>query len=305
LSSGADALREAAPAKINLYMHIVGRRPDGMHSIDSLVVFAELGDVVTVSPGNGISLTRSGPMAGDLPPVADDLVFRAATLLAASAGVTAGAAPGAVIQVQKNLPVAGGIGGGSADAAAAIRALARLWRVDLPPGQLSSLARELGADLAVCLASRPSLVTGAGEQLSPPGALAPLHAVLVNPRLAVFTDEVFAAFAAAPQTLDSAPAAPREWSREPQQFTRQLAACRNDLTGPALSICPAIGDVLARLGAQPECLLARMSGSGATCFGLFETASAARVAADALGRDNPDWWVVATSLDTGLDTGEA
>lgn len=125
-----------------------------MHLIDSLVVFAELGDVVTVAPGADISLSRSGPLAGDLPPVAEDLVFRAATLLAGMAGVTAGAA----IEVQKNLPVASGIGGGSADAAAAIRALARLWRIDLPPEQLSSLARELGADLTVCLASRKSVV---------------------------------------------------------------------------------------------------------------------------------------------------
>ncbi|MEE8445178.1 MAG: 4-(cytidine 5'-diphospho)-2-C-methyl-D-erythritol kinase, partial [Alphaproteobacteria bacterium] len=143
MSSGASAIREAAPAKINLFLHIVGRRPDGMHLIDSLVVFAELGDVVTVSPGSDISLTRAGPMAGDQPPVADDLVFRAATLLAQAAGVAAGAE----IDVQKNLPVASGIGGGSADAAAAIRALMRLWRIDLPSDRLSALAQELGADL--------------------------------------------------------------------------------------------------------------------------------------------------------------
>jgi len=301
LSSGASAFREAAPAKINLFLHIVGRRPDGLHSIDSLVVFAELGDVVTVSPGSDISLTRSGPMAGGLPPVAGDLVFRAAKRLAELSGVAAGAA----IHVQKNLPVASGIGGGSADAAATIRALARLWRIDPPPELLSSLAQELGADLAVCLESRPSLVGGAGELLSPPGPLAPLHAVLVNPRLAVSTAEVFAAFAAAPQTADSGSGPIPTWSSEPGEFARQLAVCRNDLTGAALSLCPEIGDVLAQLGAQPECLLARLCGSGATCFGLFATPSAAQAVADALGRDNPDWWVAATALNTALDTGEA
>jgi len=294
LSSGAGALREAAPAKINLYLHIVGRRPDGLHLLDSLVVFAELGDVVTVSPANTITLTRSGPMAGDLPPVAGDLVFRAATLLAEMAGMTAGAA----IHVGKHLPVASGIGGGSADAAATIRALARLWRIDLPPDRLSSLARELGADLTVCLSGRPSRVGGIGEQLSPPGALAPLHAVLVNPRLAVATDEVFAAFAAAPQTSINAPAIAQEWSSEPGEFAQQLAACRNDLTGAATSLCPVIGDVLARLGALPDCLLARLCGSGATCFGLFDTPSAAQAAAEILQRGNPDWWVAATRLDT-------
>ena len=154
MSDGASTLREAAPAKINLFLHVVGRRPDGLHLLDSLVVFAALGDVVTVSPGGDISLTRSGPMAGDLPPVEDDLVLRAATRLAQAAGVTAGAA----IQVRKNLPVASGIGGGSADAAAAIRALARLWRIDPPPALLAALARDLGADLTVCLAGRPALV---------------------------------------------------------------------------------------------------------------------------------------------------
>jgi len=297
LSSGASAFREAAPAKINLFLHIVGRRPDGLHSIDSLVVFAELGDVVTVSPGDGLSLTRSGPMAGDLPPVADDLVFRAATLLAEAAGVAAGA----VIDVQKNLPVASGIGGGSADAAAAIRALTRLWRIDLAPGRLSSLAQKLGADVAVCLASQPSRVGGAGELLSPPGPLAPLHAVLVNPRLAVSTAEVFEVFVAAPQTSDSGSGPIPTWSSEPGEFAQQLADCRNDLTGAALSLCPAIGDVLAQLGAQPECLLARLCGSGATCFGLFDTPSAAHAAAEALKRDNPDWWVAATALNTGGD----
>jgi 4-diphosphocytidyl-2-C-methyl-D-erythritol kinase len=287
-------IREAAPAKINLYLHATGRRSDGLHLLDSLVVFAALGDVVTVTPGPEISLTRSGPLAGALPPVEDDLVYRAARLLAERAGVVAGAA----IHVEKNLPIAGGIGGGSADAAAAIRALARLWEIDPPAELLASLAEDLGADLTVCLVSQPALVSGIGEILSSPGPLPPLHAVLVNPRVAVPTAEVFAAFAAGPPALPAEPNPIEAWSSDPAAFVGQLARQRNDLTDAALSLCPIIGDVLAGLGAQPECRLARMSGSGATCFGLFATLAAAQAAADAIGRDKPDWWVAATGLET-------
>ncbi len=289
------ALREAAPAKINLFLHIVGRRRDGMHLIDSLVVFAELGDVVTVAPADSLSLTRSGPMAADLPPVEDDLVFKAAMRLAAAAGVAGAAA----IEVEKNLPVASGIGGGSADAAAAIRALTRLWQIDLSPEQLSALAQELGADVTACLASKPMRVGGIGEELSPANASAPLHAVLVNPRVAIATAEVFAAYAADPQTPAAVPDENEPWSREPGQFAKQLAGYRNDLTAAAISLCPAIAEVLAALEAQPASLLARMSGSGATCFGLFATADGAQAAAAALQRDHPEWWVAATRIATG------
>jgi len=289
------SVREPAPAKINLFLHIVGRRTDGKHLLDSLVVFAEIGDVVTVAPGDSLTLTRSGPMASGLPPVADDLVLLTAARLAAAAGVTAGAA----IEVEKNLPVASGIGGGSADAAATLRALSRLWQVDLPPDRLSALAQELGADVPVCLANRPARVGGFGEQLSPAGRLAPLHAVLVNPRVAVTTADVFAVFAAGPQAPAADPDEGEDWSREPEQFARQLAAYRNDLSAAAISLCPAIEEVLAGLEAQPACLLARMSGSGATCFGLFAAASAAQTAAAALQRDHPDWWIAATAFASG------
>ena len=232
-------------------------------------------------------------MAGELPPVEDDLVYRAARRLAETTGV----AVGAKIHVEKNLPIASGIGGGSADAAATLRALAQLWRLDLSSGLLSSLALGLGADVSVCLQSRPARVGGIGEILAPPGTLAPLHAVLVNPRRAVATADVFAAFAAAPPAPGPRPEIPESWSPDPRRFVAQLAACRNDLTGAAVSLCPAIGDVLAGLGARPECLLQRMCGSGATCFGLFATPGAAHAAAAALRRDNPDWWVAATAFD--------
>jgi 4-diphosphocytidyl-2-C-methyl-D-erythritol kinase len=290
----ATGIREAAPAKINLYLHVTGRRSDGLHLLDSLVVFAALGDVVTVTPGADIALTRSGPQAGDLPPVADDLVYRAARLLAERAGVAAGAA----IHVEKNLPIASGIGGGSADAAATIRALARLWQIDPPPDLLASLAEDLGADITICLVSQPALVSGIGETLASPGPLPPLHAVLVNPRVAVPTGEVFAAFAARPPAPPADPDPIDAWSSDPATFIGQLASQRNDLTDAALSLCPEIGDVLAGLGAQPECRLARMCGSGATCFGLFATPVAAQAAADAIGRDKPNWWVAATPLET-------
>lgn len=295
MKNGASAFVEAAPAKINLYLHIVGRRPDGLHLIDSLVVFAALGDVVSVSPGTDIALTRSGPLADDLPPVEDDLVYRAAHLLSEIAGGGAGAA----IHVEKNLPIASGIGGGSADAAATLRALARLWRINLPSDQMSSLAQALGADVAVCLESRPMRVGGVGEILSPPGGLAPLHAVLANPRLAVSTAAVFASFAAGPPPPVAALDTVDAWSGDPSGLIEQLVAQRNDLTAAALSLCPVVGDVLAGLGAQPECLLARMCGSGATCFGLFATQAAAQAAAAALRRDNPHWWVAATVLGAG------
>lgn len=291
------AVREPARAKINLFLHITGRRPDGMHLLDSLVVFAEAGDVVTARRGDELSLTRSGPMAGGLPPITGDLVFRAATLLADAAGI----APAAVIDVKKNLPVASGIGGGSADAAAAIRALTRLWQLDLPPAEILAVARALGADVPVCLDSRSARVGGIGEVLAPAGALPPLHAVLVNPGIAVSTAAVFAAFAAAAPAAPERPEETIAWARAPEELAQQLGAYRNDLTDSAISLCPPIADILAALGAAPDCLLARLSGSGATCFGLFAGLAQAQKAAAALQRVQPDWWVVATALDTGGD----
>lgn len=295
MTSATSTLREAAPAKINLYLHIVGRRSDGLHLLDSLVTFAAVGDAVTVQPGEGLTLTRTGPLADDLPPVEEDLVYRAATLLAEATGVTEGAA----IDVEKNLPVASGIGGGSADAAAALRALAHLWHVELSPDLVASLAQELGADLTVCLHNRPSRVAGIGEQLAPSGTFPPVHAVLVNPRVAVPTAEVFAAFAADPPVPAAVPDAGEDWAPAPEAFARQLAAYRNDLTDAAIMLFPEIGDALAALAVQPDCLLERMCGSGATCFGLFATPEIAQKAAAALQRDHPDWWVVATALEGG------
>ncbi len=297
MSSGGAALRELAPAKINLFLHIVGRRADGMHLLDSLVVFAKLGDIVTVRPGKSLSLTRDGPMADDLPPVEEDLVFRAANLLAELAPEPAGAA----IHVEKNLPVAAGIGGGTADAAAAIRALVRLWCLDLPADRLTGFVEELGADFPVCLESQPSRVGGIGEQISSPGQLAPLHAVLINPRVAISTAEVFAGVAAISSGQAAESAVGEKWAAEPRELALQLAACRNDLADAAISLCPAIGDVLTALTGRPDCLLSRMSGSGTTCFGLFATSAEAEAAAVTLQHENPDWWIVATPLDADSD----
>jgi len=292
VNGSGNGIREAAAAKVNLFLHVMGRRPDGFHEIDSLVTFAALGDTVFAQPADRLSLSRAGPMAAGLPPVGDDLALRAAALLAELAGV----APAAALELEKNLPVASGLGGGTADAAAAIRALARLWRVALTADRRAALAAQLGADLTVCLHNRPARVGGIGERLASPGSLPRLHAVLANPGVALATGDVFAAYAAALRQPDRAACPIAAWAPDTAAFVRQLAAQRNDLTDAAISVCPAIDMVLTRLAAQPNCRLARMSGSGASCFGLFADAAAAQSAAAALRQAQPRWWVAATEL---------
>jgi 4-diphosphocytidyl-2-C-methyl-D-erythritol kinase len=268
---------EAAPAKVNLALHVTGRRNDGYHRLDSLVVFAEVGDVLRARAGGDLSLTVTGRFAAALATEPDNLVLRAARALAAAAGIAATAA----LTLEKNLPVASGIGGGSADAAAALRLLARLWRI-APPDPV--LALRLGADVPVCLAGRPARMGGIGEALSAIPALPPCGLALVNPGVGVATREVFAARAGA---FSPPLPAPEAWP-DAAALAGWLARERNDLEAPALRVQPAIGGVLAAVRARPGCLLARMSGSGATCFGLFADPAAAAAAADALAR--PGWW---------------
>lgn len=282
------AVREFAPAKVNLFLHVTGRRADGYHLISSLMVFADIGDDIAVSPADSLSLEIDGPFAAALSPGRGNLVLRAAEGLAALAGV----APRAAIRLTKRLPVASGIGGGSADAAAALRALVRLWQIDPDRQALSRLALGLGADVPVCLWGRPSAVSGIGEMLAPAPPLPAAWLVLVNPGVAVPTKEVFAArtgpySALAP--LDRAPA-------DAADLARLLKERRNDLAAPAQRIAPSIAAVLASLETNAGCLLARMSGSGATCFGLFATADGAAAAAAAIARQRPDWWSVAAAL---------
>ena len=273
-------LTRDAPAKVNLYLHVTGRRPDGYHLLDSLVVFAGVADEVRAEPGGRLSLTLYGPFAAGLDAGGDNLVLRAARALAAAAGVTAGAR----LTLDKRLPVASGIGGGSADAAATLIVLSEMWGVRLANGALAMLAQRLGADVPVCLAGRPARMGGTGEALGPAPELPECGLLLVNPGIAVSTAEVFAARAGG---WSEAANLPERWT-DAVAMASDLRALDNDLERPARALCPAIGVTLAAIGSRRGCLLARMSGSGATCYGLFGTAWAAAEAATSLARAG--WW---------------
>jgi len=289
----AGALRLAAPAKLNLYLHVVGRRPDGYHLLDSLVAFATVGDDLTFSLASGLSLAIDGPFARGLDTGVDNLVLKAAHTFAAQAGRTVGAA----IHLIKRLPVASGIGGGSADAAATLHGLNRLWNLGLPESALAEIGLGLGADVPVCLAGVPSFFGGIGDEIAAAAPLPRAHVVLVNPGAPLATAAVFRArtqAAAGPHL--SQPARWTEAVPDTLSLTGLLAKRSNDLTAAAIGLLPAIADVLAALEEQPPCLLARLSGSGATCFGLFAERGEAREAAAAISAARPDWWVVATML---------
>ena len=276
-----ERLTEAAFAKVNLFLHVLGRRADGYHELDSLVVFAGAADLLRAEPATCLGLEIEGPFGAALRTIPDNLVLRAARLLADAANPVAGAR----LVLEKNLPLASGIGGGSADAAAALRLLARLWRV--PDGiSLLGLAARLGADVPVCLASRPARMGGIGEKLSSGPALPEGGLVLANPGLPLATAEVFGAYRG---PFSARAHLPEEWS-DIGTMARDLGRLSNDLEAPAMSLCPAIKDVLAALRGSPGCLLARMSGSGATCFGLFSDSDSARQAAVALSRTGSWSW---------------
>jgi 4-diphosphocytidyl-2-C-methyl-D-erythritol kinase len=283
------SLRQTAPAKLNLYLHVVGRRPDGYHLLDSLVAFADISDQVTVAPADALSLAIEGPFAAALAgPREENLVWRAALALAGHLG----RAPGAAITLTKNLPVASGIGGGSSDAAAALRALAALWEARLEPGALDGIGAALGADVPVCLAARTAWLGGIGERVEPAPALPPLALVLANPGVALPTAPVFKRRTGP----FSAPARFAETPRSVVRLVELLATRRNDLTPPAVALVPAIADVLDALATANGALIARMSGSGATCFALFADRDHAAAAADRLRAAHPRWWVAAGGL---------
>jgi 4-diphosphocytidyl-2-C-methyl-D-erythritol kinase len=277
---------EFAPAKINLHLHVVGRRADGYHLLDSLVVFAGIGDRLTVSPADRLTLSITGPFAAGLEAGADNLVLRAARALAEQAGIN----PTGALALEKNLPVASGIGGGSADAAAALRLLCRFWGLD--PSLPDQLAGALGADVPVCVAGVPALMSGIGEILAPAPVLPDVGIVLVNPGVAIATPAVFRTRSAAFSDPAHFPAG--GWT-DAEALATTLHTTRNDLELPARQLAPAIDDVLDTLATIPGCLLARMSGSGATCFGLFPHPAAARAAAGSINRDG--WWVWGGALD--------
>ena len=254
------ARAETAPAKVNLTLRVLGRRADGYHDIESLVVFAGVGDALTLAPGSALALEVAGPTGPAAGEVSDNLVLKAARALAER---VAGLELGRFV-LSKRLPVAAGLGGGSADAAAALRLLARANAIALDDPRLMQAARATGADVPVCLDPRTRHMRGIGDILSDPLDLPPLPAVLVNPGVAVPTRDVFAALGPLER---QAPAAP---SPGKAALLDEIAEGRNDLEGPAIGLQPVIADVLSVLRKLPGCRLARMSGSGATCFGLFE-----------------------------------
>jgi 4-diphosphocytidyl-2-C-methyl-D-erythritol kinase len=277
-----------AHAKVNLWLKIVGRRADGYHLLESLVAFADLADVIEAAPSDGLSLHVDGPQSAALSDGTDNLVLKAARLLADRAGVS----PRAALHLTKNIPVAAGLGGGSTDAAAALIELVELWRIALPAEELFDLAGALGADVPMCLAGRPALASGVGEYLSPTPPLPACAILLVNPGVALPTAEVFAAR----QGAFSAPAtATRSWG-DLDDFAAMLAAHGNDLERPAIALRPIIADVLAALRAGAGVRYAAMSGSGATCFALYDDVARARVAASSLPAA---WWRHAGVLASG------
>ena len=292
MTDASGELAEFAPAKVNLTLHVLGRRPDGYHEIESLVAFAGLGDRLTFRPGERLALAVSGPTGAAAGASDDNLVLKAARALAARVdGLRLGH-----FVLDKQLPVAAGLGGGSSDAAAALRLLAKVNGLSLDDERLRAAAQDTGADVPVCLDPRARMMRGIGEILSDPMTLPELPAVLVNPGVAVPTRDVFAALGARALT---GPPEPDEFiaiDADAASLVPLLAARRNDLQTPAIKLQPVIADVLRALERSANCLLARMSGSGATCFGLFGSSADAEEAASRMQAAQPDWWVRATSL---------
>ncbi|MZR29193.1 4-(cytidine 5'-diphospho)-2-C-methyl-D-erythritol kinase [Sneathiella litorea] len=272
-----------ARAKINLFLHVTGKQPDGYHLLESLVVFPDGGDEITVSKSKDLSLEVIGPFSHAIGSTDENLILKAAQLLKSESGTD----QGAHITLVKNLPVAAGIGGGSSDAAITLKTLNGLWGIDFSDDKLSQLGLTLGADVPACLYGKPAIMSGIGEQLAKIDHFPEFDILLVNSGLMVSTRDVFSRL---------------EISRQPssdfcfEDMTRNelfsaLATMRNDLEEPACQIAPVVKSTLSAIRGQKECRLARMSGSGATCFGLFETERAAQMAKNAIQSHHPDWWV--------------
>lgn len=283
-------LTEFARAKVNLTLHVRGRRSDGFHELESLVAFAEFGDLLTLDPGHREEVTVTGPFAPTL--AGENLV----AVAMAQARSIAGQLASGRVTLEKRLPVAAGIGGGSADAAAVLRLLRRLnpdvdfdWR---------ALASKLGADVPICLENRAAFMTGTGDRIAACDALPPLHAVLINPRVPVPADktaQVFRRLSAPPLPDGSAQPPPGPFASA-DQLLGYMVDRRNDLEPPARTLVPDIADVMVALARSTGCRLARMSGGGPTCFGIYVTAHDAEAATRSLTRAHPSWWVVATVL---------
>jgi 4-diphosphocytidyl-2-C-methyl-D-erythritol kinase len=290
-SAQARAVSALAPAKINLFLHVGEMRPDHYHALQSLVVFAELGDRMEFSHAASLTLRIGGAFAAQVPKGEDNLILKAARKLAA----TASAAPGgAIIALEKSLPVAAGIGGGSADAAATLRGLNLLWGLNRPESELLDLAAEIGSDVPACLLSRPCWMEGRGEQITRTPALPNMAAILVNPGVVLPTRDVFAALNARTGVQAMPPPPPNIQTL--WDVVGYLDDAGNDLEAPACQLHPVIDEVLDALNEEPGCVLSQMSGSGATCFGLFDGQQFALGAAERIAQDHPNWWVRATRI---------
>ena len=281
-------LTEQAPAKINLTLRVLGRRADGYHNLESLVGFADIADILALEAGGGTSLEVSGKFAAACGPLDDNLVLKAAAALKQRVErLVLGR-----FTLEKRIPVAAGLGGGSADAAAALRLIARANSIAIGDPRLRAAAVAIGADVPVCLESKARVIRGIGEALSAPLALSVLPALLVNPRVAMATGEVF-------DLLEEAQAGGQPLRDVPQEHDALigwLASYRNDLTQAAIALHSVVGEVLEALRALPGCRLARMSGAGATCFGLFDSDEKAGSAAQKLRAAGRGWWLHAGSI---------
>jgi 4-diphosphocytidyl-2-C-methyl-D-erythritol kinase len=281
-----------AAAKVNLYLHVAPPTPDGYHPIASLMAFADVGDTVTATPADALSMTIEGPFGQGLSAGPDNLVLRAAAALLARAGRPDA---GARLVLTKALPIAAGLGGGSSDAGAALRLLNDMLGLGFGEAELEDVAAEIGADGAACLRGRMLVAEGRGEVLSDAPSMPPLPAVLVNPGVPSPTGAVYRAYdeSGAPGLADRAGHPPLNSVKD---VVFWLRACRNDLEPPALKLEPRIAQALEALAAEPEALLTRMSGSGATCFCLTETRAEAEEMAGRLSAAHPGWWVKACTL---------
>lgn len=280
-----------APAKVNLFLHVGPVDEAGYHPLASLVAFADTGDRITVAASDRLSLAVEGPFAGALEGPGDNLILRALRALGAAAGI---GDPPVAVTLDKRLPIAAGLGGGSSDAGTALKLTRDLLGLDLDDDALAGVAETVGADGPMCLHARTAWAEGRGEILTPEPRLPPLPALLINPGVASPTGEVYRAFDAGPPSLADRPPPPPGW--DAAAVIDWLVGQRNDLQGPAVARAPAIAQVLAAASALPEARLVRMSGSGATVFALFPDVADADAAARRLSRRHPDWWIMSTTL---------
>lgn len=283
-----NSLKIFAPAKVNLFLHVTGKRVDGYHTLQSLVGFADVGDDLEFSKHDSLYIDVIGPFAAPLENLKDNLVYKTAQMLSKAYGVP----PRGKIILTKNLPIAAGLGGGSSDAAATLKGLEQLWHLPEDPLRMQEVAQQLGADVPVCMYKKLAWVEGVGEKVTCMPETPGMHFVLVNPLVPTPTAEVFKGF----RGRNSDPLRFSSHRKSAAGWIADLKTYRNDLTDAAIAVTPEIKDVLFAIGSTTGCLLHRLSGSGATCFGIYDTAQAAQVAADMLEAHYPDWWVVKADM---------